>query len=96
MLQQTTRDWDKSVEVKQQVIDYFSRTPALQISIKLKHRKWVPDRQYQTEKSSTTLPVGFSCPVYENIKVTEDRKGDNCNYLVVQAGEWKSKWSEIA
>ena len=25
MLQQTTRDWDKSVEVKQQVIDYFSR-----------------------------------------------------------------------
>ena len=26
MLQQTTRDWDKSIEVKQQVIDYFSRT----------------------------------------------------------------------
>ena len=65
MLQQTTRDWDKSVEVKQQVIDYFSRTPALQISIKLTHRKLVPDRQYQTEKSSTTLPVGFSCLVYD-------------------------------
>ena len=26
MLQQTTRDWDKSIEVKQQVINYFSRT----------------------------------------------------------------------
>ena len=26
MLQQTIRDWDKSIEVKQQVIDYFSRT----------------------------------------------------------------------
>ena len=52
MLQQTTRDWDKSVEVKQQVIpvDYFSRTPALQISKKLTHRKFgtrqaVPDRK---------------------------------------------------
>ena len=48
MLQQTTRDWDKSVEVKQQVIDYFSRTPALQKSIKLTRRKFctiqaVPD-----------------------------------------------------
>ena len=40
MLQQTTRDWDKSVEVKQQVIYYFSRTPVLQISIKLTHRKF--------------------------------------------------------
>ena len=35
---------------KQQVIDYFSRTPALQISIKLTHRKFgtrqaVPDRK---------------------------------------------------
>ena len=26
MLQPTTRDWDKSIEVKQRVIDYFSRT----------------------------------------------------------------------
>ena len=60
MLQQPTRDWDKSVEVKQQVIDYFSRTPALQIRVKLTHRKWVPDR-----KSNNILPVGFSCPVYE-------------------------------
>ena len=31
------------------------------------HRKWVPDSQYQTEKSSTALPVGFSCPVYEKM-----------------------------
>ena len=40
MLQQTTRDWDKSVEVKQQVIDYFSRTLALQINIEITHRKF--------------------------------------------------------
>ena len=49
-------NWDNSIEVKQQVINYISRIP----SLKLSHRKWVPDR-----KSSTTLPVGFSCPWYE-------------------------------
>ena len=74
MLQQTTRDWDKSIEVKQQVIDYFSRTHGTNISLKLTHRKWVPDRQYQTEKSSTRLPVGFSCPVYEKWSICHKRE----------------------
>ena len=50
MLQQTTRYWDKSIEVKQQVIDYFSRTHGTWISLKLTHRKFgtrqaVPDRK---------------------------------------------------
>ena len=41
---------------------FFSR-PIVK-SLELTHRKWVPDRQYQTEKSSTRLPVRFPCPVY--------------------------------
>ena len=59
ILQRIVRDLDKSVMVKQQLKDSISRTPVMQINLKLTHQKWVLDWQCQTEKSSTTLPVWF-------------------------------------
>ena len=43
------------------------------------HQKCIPDRQCQTEKSSTRLPDGFSCPGYKEYISDNLHVKDKCH-----------------